>query len=289
MRRLVLPLVVALLAAACTSDDPGAGGTETTASTFASGTTASPSPTSGPGGTIIVGGTDAVPDRPTPGATSSPAPVAAGAVGSGAPRYLRPSGSNRIVVQVIVQSGAAPRQATIGHIVSVLGDAAQKPVTTASGSVDGDRERWSSADIRRAAVEAADDVAADVAVVRLLFLRGRFDEGGDKDDQIIGLSVASDVAAIFSERVDDAATALVGAAHIEDSVTTHEVGHLLGLVDLFLRSGREDPDHPGHSRNRASVMYWAVESSLVTDLLSGGPPRDFDAEDRSDLARIAGG
>jgi len=288
MRRLLLPVVMAVLAAACASDDPGVEGTDTTASTVASGTTTAPSPTGGPSRTIIVGGTDAVPDGSTPD-TVPPASVASGAVGSGAPRYLRPSGSSRIVVQVIVQSGAAPREATIGHMASVLGDVSQKPVLTARASVDGDRERWSSADIRRAAMDAATDTPNDVAVLRLLFLRGRFDEGGNKDHQIIGLSVASDVAAVFTDRVEEAASPLVSAGHIEDAVTMHEVGHLLGLVDLFLHSGREDPDHPGHSPNRGSVMYWAVESSLVADLLSGGPPRDLDADDRADLARIRRG
>jgi hypothetical protein len=36
-------------------------------------------------------------------------------------------------------------------------------------------------------------------------------------------------------------------------------------------------------------MYWAVESSLVTQLLSGGPPRNFDADDLADLRAIRGG
>jgi hypothetical protein len=288
MRRLLVPLVAAALVVACASDDPDVSSTETTATSVEAGTTEATAP-GGPSRTIVVGGTDAVPDRSTPDATTPPAPVATGAVGTGAPRYLRPSGSNRIVVQLVVQDGAAPRPATLSHIVSVLEDASKKPVTTTTAAVDGDRERWSSSDIRRAAVDAASTTPADTAVVRLLFLRGRFDEGGEHDDEIIGLSVASDVAAIFSEQVDSSANALVGAAHIEDSVTTHEVGHLLGLVDLYLHSGREDPEHPGHSRNRGSVMYWAVESSLVTDLLTGGPPRDFDVEDMTDLTRIRRG
>ena len=68
----------------------------------------------------------------------------------------------------------------------------------------------------------------------------------------------------------------------------HEVGHLLGLVDLVLETGRQDPEHPGHSRNRGSVMYFAVESTLVGDLLGGGPPTRFDDADRADLRAIAG-
>jgi hypothetical protein len=69
-------------------------------------------------------------------------------------------------------------------------------------------------------------------------------------------------------------------------VATHELGHLLGLVDLVLDTGREDPEHPGHSRSRDSVMFWAVESDLIGSLLGGGPPTVFDAADRADLVAI---
>ncbi len=80
-----------------------------------------------------------------------------------------------------------------------------------------------------------------------------------------------------------------GAAAIEEAVVTHEAGHLLGLVDLYLGTGRGDPEHPGHSRNAQSVMYWAVESNLVAHVLSGGPPHEFDGDDLADLAAIRAG
>lgn len=286
MKRAVALVVVAAVAAACSSSGPS-----TTAPspppTATPGTSPGTTETSAPPGTVVVGGTNAVPkDTPT---SARREPIASGAVGSDATRFLRTSESTRIVVQVITQAGAAPQPATIDHVVSVLSSASGKPVSTAGGAVRSDRQSWSSADIRNAASDAASQTPPDAAVLRLLFLRGRFDDGGDTDGEIIGLSVAGDVAAIFSDKVDEAATGLVSPARIEDSVTTHEVGHLLGLVDLVLRTGRADPGHPGHSPNRGSVMYWAVESSLVTDLLTGGPPREFDAEDKADLATIRRG
>jgi hypothetical protein len=287
MKRFLVTLCAVVALAGCTSDSPSIEETADAPTTAPGGADAGTSTTAGPSRSIVVGGTDAVPNRSV--TTASPQPVATGAVGSGAPRYLRAAESERIVVQVIVQSGAEPQRSTVDHVVSVLERASGKPVSTTGGSVDSDRDHWSSADIRAAAVDADVDTPSDVAVLRLLFLRGEFDEGRDMDGEIIGLSVASDVAAVFSDQVDGAATALVRPSHIEDAVTMHELGHLLGLVDLFLHTGRQDPDHPGHSRNRSSVMYWAVESSLVTDLLTGGPPREFDENDRSDLATIRHG
>jgi hypothetical protein len=36
-------------------------------------------------------------------------------------------------------------------------------------------------------------------------------------------------------------------------------------------------------------MHWAVESDLISQVLGGGVPTDFDAQDRADLARIRAG
>ena len=122
-------------------------------------------------------------------------------------------------------------------------------------------------------------------MLRLLFVGGSF-EG---NLGVLGAAVRGDVAAVFSDQVDRAAGLLVDPPTVEDAIALHEVGHLLGLVDLVVGSGRGDPEHPGHSRNRDSVMYWAVESDAISQLLSGGIPNQLDADDRAELAAIRGG
>ena len=238
------------------------------------------------GNTIIVGGTDVVPDTTAPQADGTDRPAElTGGPGSGAGHLLRPSGADRLVLQAVTQRGAEPRRATLDRAVQVLREASGKPVDLAGGTVTEDREVWSGADLRRAADAAAFRVDPGTAVVRVLFVQGRSAEG----EQVLGVAAAADLAAVFAERVDEAATTLVSPAAIERAVTTHELGHLLGLVDLFRDTGRADPEHPGHSTNRRSVMYWAVESTLIADLLTGGPPQDLDDQDRADLAAIRDG
>ena len=51
----------------------------------------------------------------------------------------------------------------------------------------------------------------------------------------------------------------------------------------------EDPDHPGHSNNEESVMYWAVESSEISNIISGQLPDEFDQDDLDDLAGLKAG
>ena len=122
-------------------------------------------------------------------------------------------------------------------------------------------------------------------VLRLLYLHGAFN--GDRS--ILGASVRRDVTAIFQDQVAAAAGLVTNPQTIQDATTVHEVGHLMGLVDLYLNTRRGDPNHPGHSRNPGSVMYWAVESDAIAQLLGAPIPTEFDDDDLADLNTIRNG
>ena len=200
---------------------------------------------------------------------------------------LRPGNGNRIVVEVRAQSGAQPRSATLDHLLGVLRQVSGKSVVVDGiDALAGGAQQWTSSSIALAADRAADHGQGGTQVVlRLLFVHGTF-EG---DDSVLGVAVRGDVAAVFTDQVDTTGGLLTSPAVVEDAVTTHEVGHLLGLVDLAIDTGRDDAKHPGHSTSQDSVMYWAVESDLIGQVLGGGIPTDFDAQDRADLARIRSG
>ena len=296
----VAAFLVAALAGGCADDEPSEGGGPTEGE--ATSTLPGPPPTTDDGSagsvpTTSDGGPEpGQPDPgtppppppppptapPTTGSTAAPAPAGVGAF---APFYLRPAASARIVVEVRSQRGAEPREGTVSHLRNVLRASSGKDVALAGGAVGGSAREWTADQIRAEADRSGLAQSRDGAVMRILYLRGSFAES----ETVLGLAVRSDVAAIFSDKVDEAAGLVGDPARIEDAVTVHEAGHLLGLVDLFLDTGRADPDHPGHSPNRGSVMYYAVESTLVGSILDGGPPTEFDAADRADLATIRRG
>jgi hypothetical protein len=296
-------VVVALLGAACGDDDDGPD-----VATAASTTTATSAPTTDPTevptgaspgvtdpatGAAIDGGTGSAaaptaPAAPAPGSPPAPAAPSAdagGPPGSFAPSLLRPAASTQLVLELQVAPGAQPAQAVVDHVRATLAAATGKPVSVTVGPAPAGTD-WDDGSIRAAADAGATTAqGGGTAVLRLLLLRGSF----AGDDGVLGVAVRGDVAAVFVDRAEAAAGLLGDPQAITTSVATHEVGHLLGLVDLVLDTGRADPDHPGHSRNPGSVMYWAVESDLISSLLGSRPPRDFDADDLADLRAIAGG
>ena len=226
-------------------------------------------------------------DTPAPPGQDPVAVAATGPPGSLARALLQPAPARRDVIEVLQQPGAAPQQASITHAVSALRDASGKTVSLAGpvGLAGGGRA-WTPEALRELADRSGRaPQGGDQAVVRVLFLEGSF----APDDQVLGASVRGDVIAVFPSVIRASASPFASASRIEDAVVMHELGHVLGLVDLVIDRGRDDPEHPGHSTNPGSVMYWAVESSLVGQVLGGPPPTEFDAADRSDLAAIRSG
>lgn len=294
-------LAAAVLAAACGSDrdEEEAGAPSTTATTVAVPATDAagqpvPVPGSPPAGEAPAG------PAPVPGMTPSdpgqgppeipgpePAPSAGqvGPVGSLGPRYLRPAESERVLIQVLVQEGAAPQPRVPERIRSVLAQLSGKPVSVATAAIAGGPRSWTGDELRALADGSSPPQTPEQAVLTLLYLRGGFAD----NERAVGVAVRGDVAAVFAERVTEASGVFGDRDAVEDAVSMHEVGHLLGLVDLVVDTGRADPEHPGHSPNEGSVMYYAVESTLLGSILAGGPPRDFDRDDLDELARIRNG
>ena len=121
----------------------------------------------------------------------------------------------------------------------------------------------------------------DEFVIHILYLNGEFED----NDKTLGLAYKGSSFAIFKEKIEDAAFLLISAQDIEKSVLVHEYGHLLGLVNNGYTSphDHEDSEHPNHSNNEDSVMYWAVESQDLYNQLDGEPPNNFDSYDLDDL------
>ena len=149
---------------------------------------------------------------------------------------------------------------------------------------------WSADDVRE---QGWDNKNADPTVGKTLRWQLIFPAESYEDDSVLGVAVDASTIAIFGESVDGAAGFFnrPSAEEVENSVMVHEVGHLLGLVNLVYTSpvDHEASDKPGHSNNEDSVMYWAIESVTVANFISGDLPNEFDQDDKDDLAGLAAG
>ena len=207
-----------------------------------------------------------------------------GPTGQNAVFYLRAQ-HPKLVIEINAVSGREPTRSALDLLRVRLESVVDKPrgieilpVKTFAGN----RSSYTTQEIKRLEEDHRSRFSSDDAVViHLFFLNGSFAEGSS----LGGVAYGASSAVLFVDQIKRASTPAVSRTDIEGAVLVHEAGHLLGLVNIGYRSGRdhEDPEHPRHSRHRSSVMFWAVESTSVATILSGGPPNDFHPDDRGDL------
>lgn len=301
VRAVLVGVMVAVLAACGGAGDrPGgragapaeAGGAGDAVTTTQAGVATSSAPRSSP--TPRAGGSGRTSDGGSPGPADSGVtenaedPVYAlsrRAPGQLAGPLLRPApkGAKRIVYQRMVQSGKEPDASAIDHVVAILRRVSGKvveippPVVLPAGP-----DQWSTNELHAYADRyTRQRSSTDAAVLNVLFVGGEHEQS----DSILGAATRADVITMFPDRYRNLGFGLNPQA-IEVSVLTHEVGHLLSLVGGQIRPERQDKERPGHSRNKESVMYWAVETDDIINAFVGAPPKTFDREDLADLETI---
>jgi hypothetical protein len=125
-------------------------------------------------------------------------------------------------------------------------------------------------------------------VVHLLYVDGS-SEYDSSSGSVLGYAYHGSSIVLFKQTIADADPGFPMFAPIENVVLAHELGHLLGLVDngIPMVDDHADPEHAAHDSNADCLMYWAVDTSGVVDMLMNGAP-DFDAACRADVAAAGG-
>lgn len=283
--RLARVLILCVLTlTACGDDEPERG---------ARGGSPSPAPSESATPTVSATPTATTSSSPGGGGGSEPLPASVNdfaGVGANGRAILRGS-IPRLVVEVDHQEGLDPSDAALEHLGAVLFDVTDKPggiVFAGGNSFASSRTSWSQGDLRSAAQQNRSRYSSGGTVaIYVLYVRGAY----SGNTEALGVAYNASEVGIFPDRWGGLGAVLGSSTAVERAVVTHEAGHLLGLVNLTYQSeaNHEDPDHPGHSSNERSVMYWAIETTAIGQVFSGPPPDDFDANDLADLRGLKSG
>lgn len=207
-----------------------------------------------------------------------------------------------LVVEIDHAPGRAPSTLARNHLIEQLRNVTSK--TSVSIRVEmtlGDdaNKRWTVEELvtleRQTRTTAH---SAPVAVLHVLYPAGTFATDGVAGVTVSGPEISP--VTVFLDTIDkiDLGFGPIpqparARDEIERGTLLHEAGHAMGLVNngLPMVSDHEDPQRPGHSANRESVMYWQVDSEngIREALLHDGViPIFFDAADRADMRSVGG-
>lgn len=206
---------------------------------------------------------------------------------------LRDDTYRELVIEIDHAPGYNPETSTVNLLKQRLGQVCDKPdgIRIEMSEVNfAETSTWTATKVREIAHETVDtSPQTSVLTWHVIMPQGTY-----SDDNVLGVAVDASTIALFSDSIDDAAPFLnprISSEDIENSVMVHEFGHLLGLVNLVYTSpaDHEDSEHPGHSNNEDSVMYWAVETMTISSYFSGDLPTEFDQDDLDDMAGMKSG
>ena len=109
----------------------------------------------------------------------------------------------------------------------------------------------------------------------LLFLDGEYE-----NSSVLGIAYWNTSMAIFQETVEDISGGIGEPSQdvVERTITKHEIGHLLGLVDngTPMQTDHKDEGRGAHCDDDECLMYYAMTRDFLGDFLLGGSVPEFD-------------
>jgi len=213
------------------------------------------------------------------------------AVGASANEILSSSKYSSLKIEVMYMSGYPPDAAALGHLQNTLSALVNKPsgisvvtraISASSNTVLSLDEVVDIEKNNRTAFTSGSELA-----VCILYTNGTY-----TDNNVIGIAYKNTSVVIFGETIYDNSGGIGQASRtkLEATVLEHELGHLMGLVDLgsSMQTGHKDSAHGNHCNNSNCLMYYASETRDILGFLITGNIPPFDTNCRADLQANGG-
>lgn len=211
-------------------------------------------------------------------------------VGASANELLASSKYTSLKIEVQYMTGYQPDAAALNHLQTTLTGLINKPsgIIIVTKEIPASSLTLSLNDIstieknNRTAFTTGSELA-----IYILYTNGNY-----TDDNVLGIAYKNTSTVLFGKKINDNSGGIGQASRTKlvATVAEHEIGHLLGLVDLGspMQTAHKDAAHGNHCNNTNCLMYYASETSDILGFLITGNIPPFDANCRADLTANGG-
>ena len=208
------------------------------------------------------------------------------AVGASAHDLLSSSKYTSVKIEVQYMAGFAPDPGGLTHLQGMLGGLVNKPsgisivtkeIPASSNTTLSVNDIINIEKNNRTAFTSGTELA-----LYILYTNGNY-----SDNNVLGVAYRNTSTALFGKKIQDNSGGIGQASRTKlvATVSEHEIGHLLGLVDLgsAMQTNHKDAAHGNHCNNSGCLMYYASETSDILGFLITGNIPTLDANCRADL------
>ncbi len=220
-------------------------------------------------------------------------------------RYITSWTDSRLVFEVDSVPGMEPRLGSESELTERFAALLDKPdgievVHDDALEARGDDYEWTPEELfELSSVYFDDDEPAGTVSIHVVFVDGRYlsPAGGT----VLGVAWGERYIAMFAQTIEQSCSQLPLLEELERDVClaaefgvwSHEVGHVLGLVNngLEMQDNHEDEEHPHHESREGCLMYWAYDGPSFVDttiarLGAGQAEIDFCDGSLADIAAV---
>ncbi|ASE62156.1 M12 family metallo-peptidase [Chryseobacterium indologenes] len=213
-------------------------------------------------------------------------------VGASANDLLSNNRYNSLSIEIQYMPGYAPDSQAIEHVKNFLGTSLRKDngIKISLREIPGTSASTLSAeDIRK--IENTNRTVftnGTTMAVNILYTNGQYTGSANT----LGIAYRNTSIALFGKTIHDNSGGVgqTSRTKLEATVLEHEIGHLLGLVDLgsSMQVDHKDSSNGNHCNNKNCLMYYASETTDILGFIITGSIPQLDTNCKADLKANGG-
>lgn len=194
-------------------------------------------------------------------------------------------------IEIQYMPGYRPDANAIEHLKTTIGNLLNKPA--------GIQVTYREIPSAGKSVLSLEEAALVEKQYRTVFTGGKemgvhllFTDGGYTEPKVLGVAYRNTSLCLFGKTLHDNSGSFgqVSRSTLQATVLEHELGHILGLVDVGspMQTPHKDDANGNHCTNQDCLMYYAAETTDMLGFLGGGTVPAFDNACRADLKANGG-
>lgn len=213
------------------------------------------------------------------------------AVGASSKDLLTAGNYTSILIELQYMPGFQPDQASVTNLVNFINALVNKPAgisVVQSPIASGNKAVYTLDDV--AAIEKANRTKYTTGTqlaINFLYVDGTYTE-----NNVLGFAYRNTSMCLFAKKINDNSGGVgqVSRTKLESTILQHEMGHILGLVNLgaALQTTHEDAAHEKHCSNTSCLMYYQTQTTGIMGTLINGAIPVLDVNCKNDLKANGG-